>query len=108
MVYGILSSSLSGNRNLVAESVLAPYMNWESVGCLEGSLVDVLGGCLEWGVLGGVRWVSGSVLGVWEGLGIVRHQPDTPSASTPTSCKSLKWFWPQDYGFQPKHWTKSD
>ena len=85
MVYGILSNSLSGNLNLVAESVLAPYMNWESVGCLEGCLVDVLGGCLEWGVLGGVRWVSGSVLGVWEGIGIVktptrhpaRHPPDT-------------------------------
>ena len=64
-----LSSSLSGNRNLVAESVLAPYINWESVGCLEGSLVDVLGGCLERGVLGGVRWVSGSVLGVSWGSG---------------------------------------
>ena len=69
MVYGILASSLSGNRNLVAESILAPYMNWESVGCLEGCLVDVLGGCLEWGVLGGVRWVSGSVLAVSWGSG---------------------------------------
>ena len=59
-----MTSSLAGNRNLVAESVLARYMNWESVGCLEGSLVDVLGGCLERGVLGGVRWVSGSVLGL--------------------------------------------
>ena len=82
MVYGILSSSLfgslSGNRNLVAESVLAPYMNWESGGCLERCLVDVLGGCPEWWVLGGVRWVSGSVLGVREGIGIVRHLQDTP------------------------------
>ena len=58
----------------------------------------------------GVWECLGGVLGVWEGLGIVRHQPDTPSdtASTPSSCKSLKRFWPQDYGFQPKHWTKSD
>ena len=53
----------------MAESVLASYINWESVGCLEGSLVDVLGGCLERGILGGVRWVSGSVLGVSWGSG---------------------------------------
>ena len=44
-----LSSSLSGNRNLVAESVLAPYT--KSGGCQEGCLGS-LGGVLEGGCLG--------------------------------------------------------